>query len=102
MKKLTLLVFIPILISCVADAGYRSTDPKTCITSTPLSNSCSEEEASLNRSKLFKQCKDLGGNPQLRLFHDKIILGINCLMPTGEIRDLYKEKFKQDTGKSLN
>jgi len=29
------------------------------------------------------------------------ILGVNCLMPDGTIRDLYGEKFKETTGKEL-
>ena len=104
---LALICIVIILLSgCVNDGSYRSFDPKTCIT-TPLTNSgCTEVEASTNRAKFFDQCKNLGGTPSMRTFPSNAIgkqpiLGVDCLTPDGQIRDLYGEKFKVDTGNDL-
>jgi hypothetical protein len=102
----TVLVGTSILSGCANDAGYRSVDPSTCIT-TPLTNSgCTESQASLNRAKFFAQCKVMNGTPAMRTFPSTAIgkepiLGVNCLMPDGTIRDLYGEKFKETTGNEL-
>jgi hypothetical protein len=103
----TVFVGAFILSGCAADAGYRTDDPNTCI-STPLTVSgCTESQASVNRAKFFAQCKSMDGTPSMRIFPGavlgkELILGVNCLMPDGTIRDLYGEKFKETTGKELN
>ena len=55
---------------------------------------------------LFKQCKDYGGTPVLKKVGQEgvltAIIGINCLMPDGSIKDIYGEKFEKDTGKKLS
>jgi hypothetical protein len=46
----------------------------------------------------------LGGTPALRNFGTAwtLILGIDCLMPDGSIKDLYGEKFTKETGENLS
>jgi hypothetical protein len=103
----TVFVGAFILSGCASDGtGYRSVDPNTCITTPLISSGCTESQASVNRAKFFAQCKNMDGTPSMRTFPNaslgkEPILGVNCLMPDGTIRDLYGEKFKETTGKEL-
>ena len=86
---------------------YRLEDPKTCIdvrgNQSNSGGSCTPDQVKVNRAALFKQCKDLGGTPSMRQMMGMftVILGVDCLMPDGEIKDIYGEKFEKDTGKQL-
>lgn len=101
-KFLSLLLIPVLLLGCANDGQYRTYDPSSCITTNSQLNSCTDEQASVNRSRLFQQCKELGGTPQMRLFAARAVVGANCLMPNGQIRDLYAEKFQRDTGRELS
>ena len=108
MKQYLILIFsaITLIGGCANDRDYRIFDPNTCITTSLTNSGCTEAEASANRAKFFAQCKNLGGTPSMRTFPSTAIskppiLGVDCLMPDGQIRDLYGEKFKVDTGNDL-
>jgi hypothetical protein len=109
-KSIRFFILIPFvfIFGCANDREYRLYNPKTCITTLSSPDGCSEEQANLNRAKYFLNCKNTGGTPSLRtapltsLDGKQPILGINCLMPNGEIRDLYGEQFKKDTGEELS
>jgi hypothetical protein len=106
MKKLNTLLMIAMLslAGCANDATYRMRDPKTCI-STGV-NGCTEKQASANRVVFFEQCKALYGTPSLKYVDvnlaPSLVMGFNCLMPDGSVRDLYAEKFEKDTGKKVS
>jgi hypothetical protein len=112
MKKLLLpiLVICGFLFGCANDLHYRVSDPNTCISTggineAPREGRCTTEQANANRAYLFNQCKDFGGTPVLKKVGNEgvltVIIGIDCLMPDGSIKDLYSEKFEKDTGKKL-
>lgn len=110
-KHLTLLsIAASLLTGCANDITYHFEDPKTCIETrgnqTNSGGSCTPDEAKVNRAYLFKQCKDSGGTPALRKIGTEglftVIMGIDCLMPDGEIKDVYGEKFEKDTGQKLS
>ncbi len=112
MKKLLLpiLVICGLLVGCANDLLYRVSDPNTCISTggmneAPREGRCTTEQANANRAYLFKQCKDFGGTPVLKKVGNEgvltVIIGIDCLMPDGSIKDIYGEKFEKDTGKKL-
>jgi len=104
MNRLFLITTL-LLFGCVNDFSYRFENPDTCITVSKYSSaSCTEDQAKVNRAKLFKQCKDLGGTPAIRSEENMLvyrIFGVQCLMPDGSIKDIYGEKFKRDTGQDL-
>jgi len=103
-KKSALVLISVLLLACANDATYRMRDPKTCI-STGGSAGCSEKQASANRVVLFEQCKSLNGTPSLRYIDANLaptlVMGFNCLLPDGSVRDLYAEKFEKETGKKV-
>lgn len=103
MKKLFFIASVVMLSGCANDIEYRYIDPNSCISTRDISSSCTEDQAKMNRSKLFDQCKKLGGVPNIKqpFPQSQLFLGVNCLMPDGSVRDLYGEKFKQDTGLDL-
>jgi len=112
MKKLLLpiLVICGLLVGCANDFHYRVSDPSTCISTgsmneEPREGRCTTDQANANRAYLFKQCKDFGGTTVLKKVGEgvlTVIIGIDCLMPDGSIKDLYGEKFEKDTGKKLS
>ncbi len=112
MKKLLLpiLVICGLLVGCANDLLYRVSDPNTCISTggmneAPREGRCTTEQANANRAYLFKQCKDFGGTTVLKKVGEgvlTVIIGIDCLMPDGSIKDVYGEKFEKDTGKKLS
>ena len=95
------LIAIIFMAGCANDAVYRMHDPKTCI-STGI-NGCTDEQASKNRVELINQCKELNGTPSIKKIGEVItvIMGFECLMPDGSVRDLYAEKFEKETGKKV-
>lgn len=108
MRKLIFTGIADVLLAgCANDTTYRLEDPKTCIDARGnqfnSEGSCTTDQAKVNRAALFKQCKDLGGTPSMRQVIGAFIaiLGVDCLMPDGEIKDIYGEKFEKDTGKKL-
>ena len=104
MKKLALVLLVGLISGCANDATYRMRDPKTCI-STGV-NGCTERQASINRVVFFEQCKALNGTPSLKYVDvnlaPTLVMGFNCLLPDGSVRDLYAEKFEKDTGKKVS
>jgi len=108
-RSIRFFIFIPLvfIFGCANDREYRLYNPKTCITTPLSSDGCSEEQASSNRARYFSACKNMGGTPSIRTLPSTAlgkqpILGIDCLMPNGAIRDLYGEQFKKDTGEELS
>jgi hypothetical protein len=103
--RIIIAILVLALTGCVNDFSYRFENPDTCITVSKYSStSCTEDQAKANRQKLFKQCNDLGGTPAIRSEESMLvsrIYGVQCLMPDGGIKDIYGEKFKQDTGQDL-
>jgi hypothetical protein len=55
----------------------------------------------LNRIVYLDTC-DGSKKFQNAVLGKELILGVNCLMPDGKIRDFYGENFKETTGKELN
>lgn len=112
MRKQTVLlplIFPFLLFGCANDITYRLEDPKTCIevrgNQTNSGGSCTPDQAKVNRAYLFRECKDLGGTPALRKLGTEglftTIMGIDCLMPDGSIKDVYGDKFEKDTGEKV-
>ncbi len=105
MKKSFILLFACFqLVGCSAVYKYRFENPNTCIDAkgnkSAEGGSCTEEHARKNRAVFFKQCKDLNGTPSIYEIGEgtpvKSIIGIKCLMPDGNVRDLYNEKMEKD------
>lgn len=103
-RKVILAGMLMLITGCANDATYRMRDPKTCI-STGGNNGCTEQQASKNRVLLIDQCKALNGTPSLRHIDvnlaPTLVMGLDCLLPDGSVRDLYAEKFEKDTGKKV-
>ena len=96
--KIAFFVFAIALVGCANDTAYRMKDPATCIATNQFGESCTESQAAQNRAKYFQQCKEIGGTPQLKSQGLGLIHGIQCILPTGAVRDLYDEQFFKING----
>ncbi len=113
MRKQTILIpliSLFLFFGCANDLTYHFEDPKSCIetrgSKTNDGGSCTPDQAKVNRALLFKECKDLGGTPALRKAGTEglftVIMGVDCLLPDGEVKDVYGDKFEKDTGQKLS
>jgi hypothetical protein len=104
MKKISLVLLCLLIASCANDANYRMRDPKTCISTSH--NGCTEAQASANRVSLIEECRALNGTPSIKYVDvslaPALVMGFQCLLPDGTVRDLYAEKFENDTGKKVS
>ena len=91
--KVSAAVIVLFLNGCANDTAYRLKDPATCIATNQFGESCTEAQASQNRAKFFQQCKEIGGTPQLKSQGLGLIHGIQCILPSGAVRDLYDEQY---------